>query len=64
MNYIITEILASSKIIRNFAADIHTMWNKSRRYLNVALLLLTSAMHHPKTLIEVEQELLHLTIVN
>ena len=26
--------------------------------------LLTSAMHHPKTLIEVEQELLHLTIVN
>jgi len=24
----------------------------------------TSAMHHPKTLIEVEQEFLHLTIVN
>ena len=27
-------------------------------------LFLTSAMHHPKTLIEVGQELLHQTIVN
>jgi len=33
-------------------------WAAARRAI------LTSAMHHPKTLIEVEQELLHLTIVN
>ena len=28
------------------------------------IIILTSAMHHPKTLIEVGQELLHQTIVN
>jgi len=51
-------------ILGSSTAAMSTCWTSVIVSKKAFYWLLTSAMHHPKTLIEVEQEFLHLTIVN